>query len=373
MSLGKDEIQELAINAIRPHKRCGVGISMGVGKTLLGLKRLDELFKEKGLRRIVVAYPKVSIKNSWINDANKFGLSYLLEYITFTTYLSLGKINLADTQMLILDECHSLLFTHKPALDNYKGWILGLTGTPPKRKGGEKGTMVNQYCPIVYTYEVKEAVDDRILNDYRITVHLLNLDDAENHFVPMKNGRGFWTSEKKSYEYWSERIFESEGHNKMLAIMRMKSLQNYRSKEEYALKLLKDIPGKCIIFANTKDQADRISRYRYYSGNPANERNLQMFNDDEINQLVCVLQLNEGINIKNLRYAIILHAYGNERKSAQRIGRLLRLLPDDTAHINLLCYKNTVDQLWVQQALEGFDNDKISYIDTTIKEDAIKF
>ena len=34
-----------------------------------------------------------------------------------------------------------------------------------------------------------------------------------------------------------------------------------------------------------------------------------------------------------------MHAYGNERKTAQRIGRLLRLNPSESAVCHILCYK----------------------------------
>ena len=56
-----------------------------------------------------------------------------------------------------------------------------------------------------------------------------------------------------------------------------------------------------------------------------------------------------------------MHAYGNERKSAQRIGRLLRLNPSETATCHILCYKNSQDVKWVNSALSSFDQDKIKY------------
>jgi hypothetical protein len=58
-----------------------------------------------------------------------------------------------------------------------------------------------------------------------------------------------------------------------------------------------------------------------------------------------------------------MHAYGNERKSNQRIGRLLRLNPDDTAIIHILCYKGTVDEKWVNEALKDLDSSKITFHD----------
>jgi superfamily II DNA or RNA helicase len=71
------------------------------------------------------------------------------------------------------------------------------------------------------------------------------------------------------------------------------------------------------------------------------------------------LQLNEGVNIPGLKQGIIMHAYGNERKASQRIGRLLRLNPDDKAIVHILCYVNTVDEKWVKDALEDFNQSKI--------------
>jgi superfamily II DNA or RNA helicase len=69
------------------------------------------------------------------------------------------------------------------------------------------------------------------------------------------------------------------------------------------------------------------------------------------------------VNIPDLKQGIIMHAYGNERKSSQRIGRLLRLNPDDTAIVHILCYVDTVDEKWVRDALENFDQSKIMWKD----------
>jgi len=86
-----------------------------------------------------------------------------------------------------------------------------------------------------------------------------------------------------------------------------------------------------------------------------------MFKEGKINVLSCVLQLNEGVNIPDLQHAIILHSYGNERKAAQRIGRLLRLNPDEVASVHILMFHETVDANWVRSALQDFDRTKITY------------
>jgi superfamily II DNA or RNA helicase len=101
--------------------------------------------------------------------------------------------------------------------------------------------------------------------------------------------------------------------------------------------------------------------HSYHSNNPDSETNLQDFKAGNITKLSCVLQLNEGVNISGLKQGIIMHAYGNERKASQRIGRLLRLNPDDKAIVHILCYVGTVDEKWVKEALEDFDQSKIAW------------
>jgi superfamily II DNA or RNA helicase len=157
------------------------------------------------------------------------------------------------------------------------------------------------------------------------------------------------------------------GPIQMLRVMRMKAMMEYPSKEKYTKILMESINTKCIVFANTQDQADRLCRFSYHSGNSNSEENLLAFKDGKIDKLSCVLQLNEGINIPNLRQGIIMHAYGNERKASQRIGRLLRLNPEEKAIVHILCYKDTVDEKWVKDALEGFDQTKIMWKNFDVK------
>jgi superfamily II DNA or RNA helicase len=178
-------------------------------------------------------------------------------------------------------------------------------------------------------------------------------------------GKVWFTSELSSYEYWTKRINDasSKKEEQICTVMRMKALQDFPTKLHLARKLLESINDKCIVFANKKEQADVLCMHSYHSGNSFSEENLKMFKEGVINKLSCVLQLNEGVNIPNLKAGIIMHAYGNERKSNQRIGRLLRLNPDDTATVHILCYKNTIDERWVTTALSDLDENKITWKD----------
>ena len=355
----REIVQSDALEITKKYKRSGLGISMGVGKTRIAIKHLMINFNP--LIQVLVVIPKHSVAQSWIDELGKMNLEKLVKHITFTTYLSLKKHNPNNYDIVYLDECHSLLPGHEEFLSVYKGKILGLTGTPPRDKQSVKGMLVQRYCPIRYSFGVDDATDSNILNDYKIIIHELELSKLPTLKKKNKNGGHWYTNEKKDYDYCSGRVSDAQSPKQIqfARIMRMRALMDYPTKELYVKSMIKNIEDKCIVFANTQKQADRISKHSYHSGNPKSEENLELFSDGRIHNLSCVLQLSEGVTIPGLKQGIIMHAYGNEKKTAQRIGRLLRLNPSETAICHILCYKNTQDVKWVSSALKSFDESKI--------------
>lgn len=358
----KDEIQNEALEALNKFDKGAAAISMGVGKTKLGLMHMKSKFTDYS--KFLVVAPKLSIFQSWKDDAEKFGYGYLLDHIEFSTYLSLHKQD-NDYDIIYLDECHSLTEKSDEYLDNHTGGIIGLTGTYPKR--GDKLKRLIRYCPVRYTYVVDDAVTDKILNDYEIKVHLLPLDTKNT--VPVKGKFGnFYTSEVKQNSYWNKRINAEQNKKSLqfLRIMRMKALMSFPSKENYVRKLLRESTNKCIVFANTQDQADKLCNYSYHSGNKLSEDNLRLFKEGVIKKLSCVHQLSEGVTIPDLKEAIIMHSYGgSSAKTNQRMGRALRLNPDDKATVHILCYEGTSDEKWVNDSISNLDKSKIEYISLT--------
>lgn len=357
----REVVQKDALSIATQHARCGLAVSMGVGKTRIAIKHFQKYYDP--FIKALIVIPKLSVKEAWIAELKKMNLEQLEKHFTFTTYLSINKHNPMEYQIVYLDECHSLLDNHRPFLSAFNGRILGLTGTPPVRRGTEKYDMVNKYCPIKYTFTVDDATDSKILNDYKIVVHELLLDKRPTYKKKNKKG-GFWfTSEYKDYMYVQGRMADAQTpkQKQFAAIMRMRALMDYTTKESYVKSILSNISSKCIVFANTQDQADRICTHSYHSNNPKSDENFELFSDGRISKLSCVLQLSEGVTIPNLKQGIIMHAYGNERKTAQRIGRLLRLNPNETATCHILCYKGTQDEKWIEHALKDFDKNKISY------------
>ena len=370
----KQALQDHILTLVQDQRLAGVAVAMGVGKTLIGLRDMERLLAGERLagsatKPFLVAAPTTAILASWPAEARKFGLAHLLDHITFTTYRSLSKtLSSGHYYKLYLDECHALKDSHEPGLKAHvarKQCILGLTGTPPAQPDSEKGRLVATYCPMLVDYTTDEAVLAGLLNDYRLVVHRLPLSPVRDYVVTLPSGSQFTTSERDNYQYWSTRLANAAQDKlpvETLRLLRMQALMQYPSKGRYMTYLASQFSEKVLLFTCNQQQAEQQAAHTYHSKNKESQANLAKFNTGEIQRLACVAQLSEGINIPHLRIGIIWHAFGNERKAAQRIGRLLRLNPQETATVHLLMYQDTVDEHWVAQALAAFDPTKISYV-----------
>jgi len=335
----RQALQDHILAVVQDRQLAGVGVAMGVGKTLIGLRDMARLLASSRLS----------------GSATK---SFLVA---------------APTQaiLLYLDECHALKDSHEPSLKIHvaqQNSILGLTGTPPAQADSEKGRLVATYCPMLIDYTTDEAVLAGLLNDYRLVVHRLSLSSVRDYVVSFQSGSQFTTSERESYQYWNTRLANAAQDAlpvETLRLLRMQALMHFPGKGRYMAHLASQFTEKVLLFTCNQQQAEQQAEYTYHSKNKDSQANLAKFNTGEIQRLACVAQLSEGINIPQLRVGIIWHAFGNERKAAQRIGRLLRLNPEETATVHLLMYQDTVDEHWVAQALAAFDPTKISYVDAS--------
>lgn len=360
----RDIIQAEAFQESIRHHRCGLDISMRVGKTKIGLMYLDHFFQN--FIRIAVVAPKTAIFKSWKDDIATFHYERLASCITYVTYRSLTKLDPNQVDILVLDEFHSMLPSHLVFLKRYKGRILGLDGSPPDNEYSDKGKMMKYYCPIKYTYKTDEGVADGVLNNYRIWVHLLNLDPANTLKMTSKSGKTWYTSEVKSYAYWTEQVNDAQTPKakNMAAVMRMKAMMGFPSKQVLTKKLIREISfKKLLIFTNTKEQADAITAVSYHSANKESASNLMLFSAGVFDIMACILQISEGITVNGLTTVLVQHSFGNNSKLAQRFGRGLGLDPNETSDLHVLCYADTQDVVWVNNALEYFDASKVTIID----------
>jgi superfamily II DNA or RNA helicase len=344
----REFIQKEAYDSAISKDRRTIVMSVGAGKTKVAL----EIAKQYSKVHVVV--PKVSMYKTWKDEniIHNVGIN-----LVFTTYRSLANLDPSKVEFIIFDEVHSLTLAHADWIRKlYKGPILGLTGTPPVY--GFKKEIVKYNIPICYEIYEDDVISLNIINDYRIIVHAVELDTRKNltvHYGPDKS-KSFVTSEQASYNKYA-------GMGDPIKILSI--LTGFNSKITYIEHLAKTLDTKTIIFVNKKVQADKLG-ISYHSDNPYSQQNLEDFSEGYIKQLVCVQQLNEGINIPDLETGIIMHAYSNPRITQQRIGRLLRLSPDKVCTVHILCYRKTIEEHWIKNALTKYEPSKITYIENFI-------
>ena len=64
--LNRDVVNKEALTEAYKHQRCGLGMSMGIGKTRIGLNHMQH-FYDPFVRYLIVG-PKHSIFKSWIDE-----------------------------------------------------------------------------------------------------------------------------------------------------------------------------------------------------------------------------------------------------------------------------------------------------------------
>lgn len=340
----RSKIQDEAVEALFNARSGTANISVRTGKTRIGL-----LLSQK-FENVLVSYPNMAIKQSWLNDAEKFGIN--ITHITFTTHLSLEKHNPDDYDMVIVDEIDQISINQWECLKEFRR-IKGLTGTPPKR-GSEKYKYLASYAPIVYEKKISETVG--ITNkDYEIVIHLLTPSSKKD--IPLKGGR-FW-SEVDKINFFERKYQNSFNFRDMLLLIQ--SIQYSKTKYEYFKKLAKTL-DRALLFLETTKQCDDLPYPSYHSKNSKSEENLEAFQSGEANFLSSVGQLKAGITFPNVDKCIILHCYSSNNKTHQRLARCLNYLPDAKATIHILCLEGTRDEQWCKAGLQEFDQSKIKWI-----------
>ena len=92
--MSRQSVQEDALKIALNHKRCGLAISMGVGKTRIAIQHFQRSYNP--FIKALVVIPKLSIKESWLAELQKLDIEDLAGHLTFTTYLSIGKQRLVE-------------------------------------------------------------------------------------------------------------------------------------------------------------------------------------------------------------------------------------------------------------------------------------
>jgi superfamily II DNA or RNA helicase len=132
---------------------------------LLAAQTVYELIGES--INILIVVPTTNLKeNEWVNEIAKW-FPHLEKYITIecihTAYKQLKVVDL-----LIVDEIHSTLSPEYRKLYTVVeyNYIIGLTATKPHIE--EYNEFLNQVCPIVFEFDLKEAKELELISGFKL-------------------------------------------------------------------------------------------------------------------------------------------------------------------------------------------------------------
>jgi superfamily II DNA or RNA helicase len=224
---------------------------------------------------------------------------------------------------------------------------LGLTATP-NRWFDEDGTelLTEYFGGVIYTFGLHEALhwidpdtNETPLCPYNYHPEFVDLDDLE-----MQS----YLDLTKQIIIQSSRSSEGEGDVRLQRLQeeRASVLKKAHDKFSSLRKVLNEIsdPTGCLIYCSDREQIDDVieiisSRgvtYRTFTGeegtspkkefNGLSERDwiLESFENRDIQILIAMKCLDEGVDIPSARIGIILASTTNPREFIQRRGRLLR-------------------------------------------------
>jgi len=146
---------------------------MRVGKTRICLKSIEK-HSENYIKplEILVLYPTIDIKNSWIKECD------LINYhpnITYSTFISIEKIANKDWDYIVVDESHgvpeeNILPILGELIKRHANAVL-ISGTYSSKTLENLKSYTN--LDLVINYPTEEAIKDGIISDYSVDM-LLN-------------------------------------------------------------------------------------------------------------------------------------------------------------------------------------------------------
>ena len=348
----------------------------GTGKTLLAIHVINQYIQDN--RRCLVVVPSVTLLEQWITVfkvelninissilGGKHGKNFNPDcQVTIGVVHSLS--NISDEldswfDLIVADECHryaSLTF-QKILIPNIPN-RLGLTATLERSSdNGVDEVLLPYFESIVFNYGFQDAKKDRVIADYSVFTIGVELDPDELGEY-QEAGRAMGGIQRTlntqfnyppNYNAFMARVqvaqgrFDKEGR---LAKSYFANIQKRKriiaespAKLEIAVQLGMAIKSatRTLVFCETVEASRLI--YDVLSGegvlvrsyhSKLTDRNrseiLEEFGAGEIQCVVAVRALDEGIDVPDVDFGIILAGSRQRRQMIQRMGRAIRKKPD---------------------------------------------
>ncbi len=375
----RDYQQEAVINWFKNKGRGTFKMATGSGKTITALAIATELYAKIKLQVLLVVCPYRHLVTQWERECKKFNLNPILAFESVYNWQSKLSTELYNIQahqkpfltiittnstlikqgfqsqirffpektLIIGDEAHHLGSPRlESSLPRNIGLRLALSATP-ERYFDEEGTdaLLNYFGEVIKPeFTLADAIKKQALVPYLYYPIFVNLTESEAFAYAKLTQRIGWElgqndNIKNNDNLTSLLIQRSRligvAENKLMAL---RELMKNNLETQYTLFYCGD--GSLENDAkNNQKQIAAVTRilgrelgYRvntYTAENTLEEREKirQQFKQGDLQGLVSIRCLDEGIDIPEIQQAVILASSGNPHQFIQRRGRVLRPYP----------------------------------------------
>ncbi|MEG4391217.1 DNA phosphorothioation system restriction enzyme [Microcoleus sp. BROC3] len=380
-SLQLRQYQRVAVaNWFANQGRGTLKMATGSGKTITALAIATELYNKINLQVLLVICPYCHLVNQWARESEKFGLKPILAFDSarswqnklaaglyevrsgdqaFLTIITTNATLMSDSlrsqlryfpekTLIIGDEVHNLGAPRLgESLPRNIGLRLALSATP-ERHFDEQGTeaILDYFGPVLQPeLTLADAIRQKALVHYLYYPILVELTESETRKysrLTQKIGWALWGDEKVEENDALTTLLMQRARligaaaNKLIAL---RELMIHRLDTAHTLFYCGDGAIEGGARRNNNRQLTETAKllgselgYRvntYTAATPLAERERlrQQFESGELQGLVAIRCLDEGVDIPAIRNAVILASSSNPRQFIQRRGRILRPHP----------------------------------------------
>jgi len=361
-----------------------IQMATGTGKTVTAISAAVHIFNQNGLKMLLVVCPYKHLAKQWVEELKKFGFKPISAYIsaqkwhkkltdilhhppqdscvsvvtTSSTFIGdkfQGLVDLFPNQTVIIgDEVHNYgseeMIKKLPKSVNLR---MGLSATPERHMDAEGTKAIFDYFgkaiePIVtlsdaldwgvltkyYYYPIQVALNDDEYDEYEKITGKISKQVAMGHSVDDDNSSSL----------------------NLLLIQRARIIASCKNKIPRLKKLIKDLMSKekldkflvyCgdgkVDSSTTGDEVKQIEEVtkllgkelgllvsRYTAETKSDDREKMQLDiaSGEIDGIVAIRCLDEGVDIPEVDTAFILASSSNPKQFIQRRGRVLRTAPN---------------------------------------------
>jgi superfamily II DNA or RNA helicase len=358
----RNKIQSDAVKSIIDNNYQGIiDVAPRVGKSKIAIDSIKKLKKQK----ILITAPYNSILNSWQEEFRKWKVAKT-KRPEVINQRSLEKVDLSKYDLIISDEIHTLSDRQLSCLENSK--VLGFSGSIANKTKIKLKESLG--IKPIFTYSIDQAIKDGIISDYEINIITCQLDSKRKYISAGNKAKPFKTTEFHNYNYLSSMFdkFKRLAWNDdrkytpikySFASKRADLLYKSDTKILACQKLLKTL-NRALIFTARTEVADILGDASYHS--KVKGDTLSSFIDGDIDKLAVCEMSSMGITIPNLKTGVFHQLKSSEESAIQKVMRMCNWQDDSIATVYVFMYANTQDELWVNKAIEPFDQSKISFL-----------